>query len=501
MLEPLKLWAPHGHRAYAASNRVLLTIAADRSGEQAAGVATVLPQHRGACMSDTPDPAVRMLGLTLRYFRNRANQSLRELGKLALYDYTRISRAENGDILIPVEQIRILDKLLGADGLLLALRQAAEPGRYTPALGLAVVGGTLDTEPVMLELRMPDGGSLPVAVSRRQFTQLLTTGALTSLLPGTTDPGHAQHLIHSMHQSARVDGEVIGYFRRVLAEHYTADQMLGPHRLLRPVLAQIEVMDEMRKSARAPHVEPLMQVLAQYAEMAGWLHQDAGDFQTAAHWSRRATEWAHCAGDDQMVAYMLVRQSNIACLTDDHAAVVQLAAAAQKVRGTDPKLTALANQQEARGHALLGDFGPCFARLDKAAELLHDHPDVSHPTVPVYLHHYDVGTLEEQSAVCYRAAGQGDKAADILQRKIDQTPPAMLRDRGHLMAKLAVTLVQRKQPAPDRAAELGLSALNAARQTGSARIHRELRTLQRTLVGQWPDLPGTRELSDAPTSG
>jgi hypothetical protein len=121
--------------------------------------------------------------------------------------------------------------------------------------------------------------------------------------------------------------------------------------------------------------------------------------------------------------------------------------------------------------------------------------------VPVYLHHYDLDTLEEQSAVCYRAAGQGDKAASILQHKIDQTPPAMVRDRGHLTAKLAVTMVQQKQPAPDRAAELGLSALSAARQTGSARIHRELQTLRSTLVSQWPDLPRTRELNDALASG
>lgn len=450
---------------------------------------------------ESGDAAVRMFGLVLRHFRGRAGQSLRELGKLALYDYSRISRAENGEILIPLDQVRVLDRLLGADGLLIALRQAAEPQRYAPALGLAVAGGDFGSEHVMLELRMPDGGSLPVTVSRRQFNQLLTTGTLASVLPGMTDPQQAQHLLRAIDQPARLDDEVIGYFRRVLAEHYAADKMLGPHRLLRPVLAQIEVLDELRKSARAPHAEPLMQVLSQYAEMAGWLHQDAGDLGAAAHWSRRATEWAQCAGDGQMVAYMLVRQSNIACLTDDHAAVVQLAAAARKAPGTDPKLTALANQQEARGHALLGDFDACFSRLETAADLLRDHPGVSHPDVPVYLHHYDTDTLEEQSAVCYRAAGQGDKAIDILQSKIDKMPDEMLRDRGHLNAKLAVAMVYSEQPAPDQAAELGLTALNAARQTGSARIRRELQTLQTQLVTRWPGLPRTRELHEALAGG
>ena len=446
---------------------------------------------------DSGDAATRMFGIVLRHFRNRAGQSLRELGKLALYDYSRISRAENGDILIPVDRVRVIDQLLGADGLLTALRQAAEPQRYTPALGLAVVGGNLHSEPVTLELRMPDGGSLPVTVTRRQFTQLLTTGALASVLPGTTDPEQAHRLMRALDQPARLDDDVIAYFRRVLAEHYTADKMLGPHRLLRPVLTQIDVMDDLRKSARTAQIEPLMQVLSQYAEMAGWLYQDAGDLGAAAHWSRRATEWAHCAGDEQMVAYMLIRQSNISCLTDDHTAVVQLAAAAKKVSGTDPKLTALANQQEARGHALLGDFGPCFSRLEAAADLLREHPKVSSPNVPVYLHHYDADTLEEQSAVCYRAAGQGTMAIRILQSKVDKMPATLLRDRGHLEAKLAVAMVSGGQPAPDRAAELGLSALNAAKQTGSARIHRELRTLQSQLTANWPDLPRTRDLREA----
>jgi hypothetical protein len=76
-------------------------------------------------------------------------------------------------------------------------------------------------------------------------------------------------------------------------------------------------------------------------------------------------------------------------------------------------------------------------------------------------------------------------------------PPSMLRDRGHLTAKLSVAMVHGKEPAPDRAAELGLSALGAARQTGSARIHREVRTLHSQLLSKWPDLPGTRELSEA----
>jgi len=56
-----------------------------------------------------------------------------------------------------------------------------------------------------------------------------------------------------------------------------------------------------------------------------------------------------------MVAYMLVRRSNIALLDDDAINVVDLAAARKVPGPISPKLHALAAQQEARGWAMHGD--------------------------------------------------------------------------------------------------------------------------------------------------
>jgi hypothetical protein len=195
---------------------------------------------------------------------------------------------------------------------------------------------------------------------------------------------------------------------------------------------------------------------------------------------------------------MLVRQSNIACLTDDHGAVVQLAAAARQLPGAmDPKLTALASQQEARGHALLGDFGTCFTLLDKAAGILGGPCAPAEPNAPVYLHHYDLGVLQEQAVACYRAAGQTETAIAILESKLSTTPESLTRDRGHLTAKLAVVVARAHQPDPSRAAELGITALDAARRTGSARIMRELHILSGELSARWPDRAESRAFYDA----
>jgi transcriptional regulator with XRE-family HTH domain len=444
---------------------------------------------------DPPGSSAQMFGLVLRQLRGQAGLSLRELGRLALYDYTRLSRAENGETLIPAEKVRLLDEVLQAGGLLIALRATA--GTVAPAL-VPGPGSAADSESVTLEVRLPDGGIVHVAMSRRQFSQLLATAALSPVLPLVAGPGETTRLTRVIEQPALLDSEVIGYFRRVLAEHYAADKMLGPRRLIRPVLAQIEVIEELRRGARPPYVQPLLRVLAQYGEMAGWLQQDIGNFSAAANWTRQAAEWAHCAGDTQLAAYMLVRQSNIACLTDDYSSVVQLAAAARRQPGPiEPRLTALASQQEARGHALLGDFGPCFTLLDKAADILDSRPGPAEPNAPVYLHHYDLGVLQEQAATCYRAAGQPDTAISILEDKISAMPVSLTRDRGHLTAKLAVVVAQSQQPDPSRAAELGMAAIDAARQTSSARILRELHILSGELSARWPDRRESSAFRDA----
>ena len=337
-----------------------------------------------------------------------------------------------------------------------------------------------------------------MSLSRRQFAQLLATGALSSALPGTRNTDDAARAARALDEPARLDGEVLGYFRRALDEYYRADKMLGPRRLIGPVLAQIDVLDDLRRGARPPYADPLLRILARYGEMAGWLLQDSGDLDAAASWSRQAGEWAQCAGDVNMAAYMLIRQANIAALADDHAGVVQLAAAARRIPGPlDPKLIALALQQQARGHVRLGEHRDCFTLLDQAAGTLREHPDVTDQDAPVYLHHYDLRTLAEQSAACYQAAGRADVAVTILEDTIAATSSTLARDRGHLTSKLAVAITRTTQPDPARAASLGMQALSIARDTGSARIMRELRTLDAQLTERWPGLPASRAFRDA----
>lgn len=446
-------------------------------------------------MTREPNPieAAETFGVALKGLREKAGLSLRELGRRALYDYTQISRAERGQILVPEEYVRSLDDELNAGGLLVALRQAS---------GAPVSGDRSDSvaegEVVTLELRLPGGGSIALSLSRRQFTQILAAGTLAAAFPAIGTPDDVERVRQTLDNPSRLDGEVLESFRRTLGEFYRQDKMLGPGRLVGTVLAQIDMLDGLRPSVRPPYADPLYKVMGQHAEMAGWLLQDAGDLDSASAWSRRAAEWAQCAADATLAAYMLVRQANIAVLTQDYPAVVQLSAAARRTPGSvDPKLIALALQQQARGHAKLGEHRECFTLLDQAADVLTRHPDVTVDEAPTYLHSYDLRTLTEQSASCLQITGQAEKAVTILEDTINTTSPALARDRGHLTAKLAVAVTRTEQPDPERAASLGMDALKAARQTGSARIVGELRTLDRRLGDRWPAHPAARSLHEA----
>jgi transcriptional regulator with XRE-family HTH domain len=454
---------------------------------------------------ETDSDAVRLVfGLALRRLRIRAGMSLRELGRRSLYDYSRISRVERGEHLIDPEHVPALDEALGTGGLLVLLRSLAPDSTGAPAesgpRSLSTGGLQVnDGDSVTLELRTPDGGSVRVSLSRREFAQLLAAGALRGLLPaGAVDPDQAERVSKILDSPRRVDPQVLGYFRTLLEEHFTADKMLGPRQLLGPVLAQIQVLDRLRKHARPGTAEPTIRLLAQYAEFAGWLHQDAGDTTAAMYWSDRATQWAQAVGDYQMVAYLLVRKSNISLLDDDPISVIELAAAARKVPGSvSPKLHALAAQQEARGWAMAGDHDAFRLHLDAAADLLNDHPDDVDDNAPVYLHRYDLQTLEEQSAGGYRACGHAETAVAILERNIAATPAHLHRDQAYQLAKLSNAVLATGDPDPERASDLGLTCIVTAQSTGSARIIKELRTLDRTLTRQWADVGRSSDFHDA----
>jgi hypothetical protein len=227
----------------------------------------------------------------------------------------------------------VLDQALDAGGLLTSLRSLmVHPGRPVVAsvhrLVAALHHGDGDT--VILDLNSQDGRMVRVNLSRREFNGLLARGALHGLLPeSVVNPDRADRISNAISDPRRADLQVLDYFRSLLAQHHAADKVLGPRQLVEVVLAQIAVLDKLRYGSKPGMAEPAMQLLAQYAEFAGWLYQDLGDTRTARYWTDWAGQRAQAVGDHELATYLLVRRSNIALLDDDAVNVIELAAAAR----------------------------------------------------------------------------------------------------------------------------------------------------------------------------
>jgi hypothetical protein len=133
-------------------------------------------------------------------------------------------------------------------------------------------------------------------------------------------------------------------------------------------------------------------------------------------------------------------------------------------------------QQAAHGHAQAGDRQAVDDALDRAADLLAGVDD-DHPwfnacrTTPGY--------IEAQRATCYTRLGLGHEAANLWEQIIAGLPSTARRDEGIYRARQATACAQVGDL--DSALDNAPRASNAASQTGSFRLRRELETLQRSL--------------------
>ena len=410
-----------------------------------------------------------------RHLAEHAGMSLRELAKRAHLDPGHLSRVVR-DLRRPSDEVAAaLDNALCADG---ELRRAAEALRAaevsvasvwsTPSVrsGWAYQDIALPDDPFLREVMIP--------VDRREFL-LASAAALTT---GRTAPRH-------------VDPALVGYFNEQLEGHYRADMMLGPHDLIATVSAQYQLIDRLSRASAGRTRKGLLGVGVAYAALVGWLYQDAGDVSAALFWRGITQEVAHRCGDPNLIGYALNNYASIRTDLGDGEGVMELCSAA--LRGTQkhsPKLRVMTLQQQAHGASLLGDRALVDKLLDEAAPLV-DQVDDELPWGNACRR--TPGYIEVQRATCYGRLGLGQEAADLWAQTIGQTPQAAHRDVGVYLARRATACATAHHP--DQAVDVARSAVRIAQETGSARVCRELRTLN-TSMRPWQSAAVGQQMTD-----
>ncbi|MFF6940483.1 Twin-arginine translocation pathway signal [Streptomyces lavendulae] len=355
--------------------------------------------------------------------------------------------------------------------------EGGAPG-WPPEDTALVLHDALGRWPEDLGFTAPAGWIRPEAhqeddMKRRTFVNVTAA----ALMPG---PVATQH----------VDPALIDYFQQQLEGHYRADMFLGPHDLIGPVSAQYQLIDKLVRSAKGETRRGLLRVGAAYAALVGWLYQDAGDLGAAAFWRGITQEIAARSRDPHLVGYSLVNLAQVRTDLGDGHGVIDLCEAALDDDRIVPKVRIMAMQQQAHGASLTGDRTAVDRLIDTADGLL-SRVDDDLPWGNACRR--TPGYLEVQRATCYGRLGLGREAESLWAQVLDAVPATARRDRGVYLARHATAAAGAREP--EHAVEIARAAAEIAAETRSARMLRELATLERAMR-PWQDAPVGRDLAE-----
>lgn len=311
----------------------------------------------------------------------------------------------------------------------------------------------------------------------------VTPAHLDGLLSGEPAPdsdGDAfDRLARVIERPRTVDDAVVEHLAGVLAEQRQAEDVIGPRRVLVPVLAELDLVERLARDARGSVREKLIKLSAEYRQFAGWMGEDTDDHPAALLHYARAMDAAQEVGDANMTTSVLSMKSHLAWSERDAARAVGLATAGRRDPGrVSPGVLALITQQEARGRALDGD-GDGVDRLLDLTEHLTASAGERPEDEPPWVYFNGPDRVLFQRGVAYVELGRHREAIGLFDAARARLPACYRRDHGRYAANLAVAAALDGQV--DRAVVAGLEALTTAVETGSAHTLTDLRRMRRAL--------------------
>ena len=387
-------------------------------------------------------------------------------------DGAAIGRYERGEVRWPSELYReALRAVLGVardtDLGFHPTQRESKPSRVVirPEPDPAPLG---DGGDVSVPVRLPDGRVVFVSVSRRLFL-----GAVGASAVGAGAP-------RSLPGVRRVASDVrpVEHFEQMRKVIVDSDNLFGPEQVIPTVTSQIELIRQLRHGVGGGDQSALMAMQAKFAELAGWLHQDHGDFEAAEYWTNRALEWSHGARDHDLMVFILARRAQLAGDMGDALQALDLGVAARESARPGSRLAAVAATYTAHGYALQGDLDGTRRGYDEARELVETMEVDPGSPWGVWL---DAPYVEVARHRSLALLGEYVQAAEGFEAAIAALPADYRRDRGVYLARAARAYAGAEDV--EHAAELGLQALAIGLETRSGRILTELAQLSDDFQG------------------
>jgi transcriptional regulator with XRE-family HTH domain len=304
-----------------------------------------------------------------------------------------------------------------------------------------------------------------------------------------------ERLILAARSPKRLDRGIIRSLAEVLAAEHRLAGQVDSLQLLKAVAAQLSVVVNLTREARAPLRGEVLGIAAQYAQFAGWLNAHAMRLAAASAWHDRALGWAAESGDADMTGTTLNLKAHAAFLGGKVGPMIGLSQAAQRGTAMNADVRALAAQLEARGHALAGAEDNAHRKLDEAAGLIGDTARDPQGGPP-WIYGYSPAYLTLQRGLAYFYCDRNTRAVEWLSAGLTEMPPGP--GQSELFAGYHVYLAAAHARAgdPEQACSVATRAVLIARQTGSSQLRAQLDRLLAQLSARWPALPAVAEFGE-----
>ncbi|WP_202638647.1 helix-turn-helix transcriptional regulator [Bailinhaonella thermotolerans] len=309
-------------------------------------------------------------------------------------------------------------------------------------------------------------------------------------------PDDEERLVAVARRPSRADGRSVEALEVVLRGQRLTEDIVGSGPLVRPVLAQLSVVELLAREARGAVRHRVLSVAAQWAQFSGWLHANSGRPREASRLYDRALTWATEVGDRNMISTALNMKAHLAWIAGEAGAAAGLAEAAQRGRGITPGVLALAAQQEARGHAMAGDAEAVERKLDEAADLVA-RAAADPEEEPAWIYFFNPDYLVMQRGLAYRLLGRHDRAAASLSVGLAQMPPEVRASEWIAFYTCRLADSYARLGERDAACAYALDSARVGTATASPELLNGLRALHARLHRHWPAHPDVKTLGEA----
>ncbi|WP_131738394.1 hypothetical protein [Actinomadura roseirufa] len=293
-------------------------------------------------------------------------------------------------------------------------------------------------------------------------------------------PDDEERLTLATRRPIRTDLAVIDSLATVLAAQRRLEDAIGSEPLIEPVRAQLGAISGMVANARGPIRTRLLDVAAQWAQFAGWLHTSVERPRQALVFLNRTLAWGTEIDDRQIIGSVMSWQGYIADTRGEIGAMIGLSQAAQRVR-RDSVGRVYDLYQEARARALLGETEHVNRLTAMAAQEADEaRPDAARPWEYYY---FAPGFFGLEHGLTYRILGCSDPAyngpaIEHLTAGLEGLPADMRKSEwaGDFVYQLARAYEQAGEG--QEAARVTAELKEIAAQIGSNRLTRLLAELR-----------------------